>query len=120
MTTEIKSKDRNSQQSVDRLRKISGYEGIQEENFQQGLGGPIEILIGQNIGQDFFPQPIVELDCGLKISKMRIPLQDENRYLSFSGRLPTPFVPIYNKDERFRALDEKETFACMITLNEVI
>ena len=51
---------------------------------------------------------------------MRIPLQDENRYLSFSGRLPTPFVPIYNKDERIRALDEKETFACMITLTEVI
>ena len=47
---------------MDRLRKISSYEGIQEENFQQGLGGPIEILIGQNIGQDFFPQPIVELD----------------------------------------------------------
>ena len=47
---------------MDRLRKISSYEGIQEENFQQVLGGPIEILIGQNIGQDFFPQPIVELD----------------------------------------------------------
>ena len=47
---------------MDRLRKISGYEGIQEENFQQVLGGPIEILIGKNIGQDFFPQPIVELD----------------------------------------------------------
>ena len=47
---------------MNRLRKISGYEGIQEENFQQVLGGPIEILIGQNIGQDFFPQPIVELD----------------------------------------------------------
>ena len=47
---------------MDRLRKILSYEGIQEENFQQVLGGPIEILIGQNIGQDFFPQPIVELD----------------------------------------------------------
>ena len=92
---------------MNRLRKISGYEGIQEENFQQVLGGPIEILIGQNIGQDFFPQPIVELDCGLKISKMRIPLQDENRYLSFSGRLPTPATPLYNKDESIRTLDER-------------
>ena len=65
MTTEIKREDNMeqvTQQSVDKLRKISGYEGIQEENFQQRLGGPIEILIGQNIGQDFFPQPIVELD----------------------------------------------------------
>ena len=78
------------------------------------------MLIGQNIDQDFFPQPIVNLDCVLKISKMRIPLQDENRYLSFSGRLLTPVVPIYNKDESIRALDERETFACMVTLTEVI
>ena len=49
---------------------------------------------------------------------MRIPLQDENRYLGFSGRFPTPFAPMYNKDEYIRALDEKETFDK--TLNEVI
>ena len=70
--TEIKSKysiEQVTQQSVDKLKKISGYEGIWEENFQQVLGGRIEMLIGQNIGQDFFPQSIVELDCGLKISK---------------------------------------------------
>ena len=76
------------------------------------------MLIGQNIGQDFFPQPIVELDCGLKISKMRIPLQDENRYLGFSGTFPTPFASMYNKHEHTRAFDEKETFDK--TLNEVI
>ena len=47
---------------MDRLRKISGYEGNREENFQHVLGGRIEMLIVQNIGQYFFPQPIVELD----------------------------------------------------------
>ena len=93
MDTEIKSKysiEQVTQQSGDKPKKISGYEGIREENFQQVLGGHIEILIGQNVGQDFFPQPVLDLDGGLKISKMRIPLQDENRYLSFSGRLSTP------------------------------
>ena len=52
MTTEIKIEDsmeQFTQQSVDKLRKISGYEGIREENFQQVLGGRIKMLIGQNI-----------------------------------------------------------------------
>ena len=51
MDTEIKSKysiEQVTQQSVEKLKKISGYEGIRKENFQQVLGGRVEILIGQN------------------------------------------------------------------------
>ena len=40
--------------------------------------------------------------------------------LSFSGRLPTPVIPIYNKDESIRTLDERETFACMVTTTGVL
>ena len=102
INTEIKSKyniEHVTQQCVEKLKKISGYDGIREENFQQVLGGRVEVLFGQNVGLDFFPIPVLELEGGLRISKMRIPLQDENRYLSFSGRLPTSVIQIYNKDE---------------------
>ena len=44
------------------------------------------MLIGQNVGQDYFPKEIAAFDCGLKVSKHRIQLYDEARNLGFSGR----------------------------------
>ena len=39
---------------------------------------------------------------------------------SLNGRVPTPVITVYNKDESSRTLDEKETNACMVTITEVI
>ena len=62
------------------------------------------MLIGQNVGQDFFPQEIATLNCGLKVSKHRIQLYDETRYLGFSGRFPAQFSPMYNINEHLKVL----------------
>ena len=66
------------------------------------------MLIGQNIGQDFFPEEIATINCGLKISRHRIQLYDEDRYLEFSGTFPARFSPMYNKIEHPRALAIQE------------
>ena len=66
------------------------------------------MLIGQNIGQNFFPQEIATLDCGLKISRHQIQLYDEDRYLGFNGIFPTRFSPMYNEIEHPRALAIQE------------
>ena len=62
VNTEIKSKyniEHVTQQCVEKLKKISGYDGIRKENFQQVLGGRVEVLFGQNVGLDFFPIPVL-------------------------------------------------------------
>ena len=77
-----------TQLSVEALNKTQKYGTITENNFQQVPGGKIQMLIGQNVGQDFFPEEIATLNCGLKVSRHRIQLFDETRYLGFSGRFP--------------------------------
>ena len=61
------------------------------------------MLIGQNVGQDFFPEEIATLNCELKVSRHRIQLFDESRYLGFSGRFPARFSPMYSEIEHPRA-----------------
>ena len=74
--------------TVDSLKQKKEFEMITENNFQQVPGGKIQMLIGQNVGQDFFPREVATFTCGLKVSMHRIKLYDENRYLGFSGRFP--------------------------------
>ena len=62
------------------------------------------MLIGQNVGHDFFPEEIATLNCGLKVSRHRIQLFDETRYLGFSGRFPARFSPMYSVLEHPKAL----------------
>ena len=62
------------------------------------------MLIGQNFGQDFFPEEIATLNCGLKVSRHRIQLVDETRYLGFSGRFPSGFSPMYSINEHPKVL----------------
>ena len=62
------------------------------------------MLIGQNVGQDFFQQEIATFSCGLKVSKHRIQLYDETRYLGFSGRFPAQFSPMYSINEHPKVL----------------
>ena len=55
------------------------------------------MLLGQDIGGDFFPKEISTYKCGLKISEHRMKLFDEKRYLGFSGSFPAHFVSMYPK-----------------------
>ena len=81
--------------SVEALKKKKEVRAITVDNFQQAPGGKIQMLIGQNVGQDFFPHEIATSTCGLRVSMHRIELYDETRYLGFSGRFPAHFSPMY-------------------------
>ena len=83
--TTLRKKDKNrfdllTRESVDALEHKKGYEKVTKENFQQVPGGKIQMLLGQDIGQDFFPKEIATNTCGLKISEHRIKLFDMKRY----------------------------------------
>ena len=54
-----KNEDRFEQltkSSVEALKKRKEFRAITENNFQQAPGGKTQMLIGQNVGQDFFPR----------------------------------------------------------------
>ena len=57
--------------TVDSLKQKKEFEMITENNFQQVPGGKIQMLISQNVGQDFFPREVATFTCGLKISMHR-------------------------------------------------
>ena len=105
----LKKKDKNkfellTKESADAVRRIKGYENITKENFQQVPGGKIQMLLGQDIGGDFFPKEISTYKCGLKISEHRIKLFDERRYLGFSGSFPAHFVSMYSLNDHPKTL----------------
>ena len=61
MQLQIKDEDRFNQltkSSAEALRNREGFTKITKDNFQQDPGGKIQMLIGQNVGQDFFPREI--------------------------------------------------------------
>ena len=62
------------------------------------------MLLGQNMGHDFFPEEIATFTCGLKISMHQIKLQNEKQYLGFSGRFPAQFTTMYTTNDHPRAL----------------
>ena len=62
------------------------------------------MLLGLDIGRDFFPKEISTYKCGLQISEYRIKLFDENRYLGFSGSFPAHFTSMYSPDDHPKAL----------------
>ena len=93
-TLQEKNEDRFSlltKESADALKKKRGFERVTKENFQQVPGGKIQMLLGQNIGQDFYPKEIATSTCGLEISIQLIKLFNEKRYLGFSGIFPAHF-----------------------------
>ena len=61
------------------------------------------MLLGLDIGRDFFPKEISTYKCGLQISEYRIKLFDENRYLGFSGSFPAHFVSMYSLNDHPKA-----------------
>merc|ERR1711872_361834 len=97
----IKEKDKIrfqlvTKESAEAVKKIKGYEHITENNFQRVPGGRIQMLLGLDIGRDFFPKEISTYKCGLQISEYRIKLLDERRYLGFSGSFPAHFTSMYS------------------------
>ena len=62
------------------------------------------MLLGLDIGRDFFPREISTYKCGLKISEYRIKLFDENRHLGFSGSFPAHFISMYSPYDHPKAL----------------
>ena len=62
------------------------------------------MLIGQNLGQDFFPKEIATFTCGLKVSMHQIKLHNENQYLGFRCQFPAQFTTMYTVNDHPRAL----------------
>ena len=65
-------------ENADALKKKKGFEKVTKENFQQVPGGKIQMLLGQNIGQDFYPREIATFTCSLKISIHQIKFLTKN------------------------------------------
>ena len=57
------------------------------------------MLLGLDIGRDFFPR-----DISTYKKKYRIKLFDENRYLGFSGSFPAHFMSMYSTDDHPKVL----------------
>ena len=62
------------------------------------------MLLGLDIGRDFFPKEISTYKCGLQISEYRMKLYDERRYLGFSGSFPAHFTSMYSPTNHPKAL----------------
>ena len=90
--------------SAEALKNRKGFSGITEDNFQHVPGGKIQMLIGQNAGQDFFPKEIATFTCGLKVSMHQTKVHDKKRYLGFSGRFPAQFTTMYTTNDHPTAL----------------
>ena len=96
------------QHSINILRQDPRYRKAQTTNFQELLGGRVEMLLGQNV-RDFHPENIKKLSEGLIISSMRISQLDEERYLGFAGTFPTRFSPVYQKNNHPKVLAIEES-----------
>ena len=82
------------------------------------------MLLGLDIGRDFFPKEISTYGCGLQISEHRMKLFDNKRYLGFSGSFPAQFNTMYSPrthprvllaQEHPEQLDEEEKSVFRIT-----
>ena len=83
---------------------MKGYENATADNFQLVPGGKIQLLLGLDVGNDFFPKEISTFRSGLKVSEHRMKLSDPTRFLGFSGSFPAQFTPMYSQENHPRAL----------------
>ena len=107
--TTIKNKDKNryeklKNESAEEVKKVKGYENATADNFQLVPGGKIQLLLGLDVGNDFFPKEISTFRSGLKVSEHRMKLSDPTRFLGFSGSFPAQFTPMYSQENHPRAL----------------
>ena len=94
--------------SVKEVRKAEGYENATADNFQMVSGGKVELLLGLDAGNDFFPREISTYRSGLKISEYRMRLFDPSRVLGFSGSFPAKYTPMYSSADHTKALIMQE------------
>ena len=47
-----------TEESAEEVKHKKGYENVTKENFQQVPGGQIQMLLGLDIGNDFFPKEV--------------------------------------------------------------
>ena len=107
--TTIKNKDGNRymrliHESTEEVKKVKGYEKATINNFQLVPGGKIQLLLGLDVGNDFFPKEISTFKSGLKVSEYRMSLSDPTRFLGFSGSFPAKFTPMYLPENHPRTL----------------
>ena len=105
----IKKKDkaryeRLKDESAEEVKKKEGYENITTDNFQLVPGGKIQLLLGLDVGNDFFPKEISTFRSGLKVSEHRMKLSDPTRFLGFSGSFPAHFTSMYSQKNHPKAL----------------
>ena len=105
----IKKKDKTryerlKDESAEEVKKKEGYENITTDNFQLVPGGKIQLLLGLDVGNDFFPKEISTFKSGLKVSEHRMKLSDPTRFLGFSGSFPAHFTSMYSPKNHPRAL----------------
>ena len=93
-----------TEESAEEVRRQEGYENITKNNFQLVPGGKIQMLVGLDVGNDFFPKEISTFRSGLKVSEHRMKLSDPNRFLGFSGSFPAHFTSMYSPRNHPRAL----------------
>ena len=72
--TTIKNKDGNRykkliHESAEEVKKVKGYEKATIRNFQLVPGGKIQLLLGLDVGSNFFPKEISTFRSGLKVSE---------------------------------------------------
>merc|ERR1711872_938758 len=79
--------------SVKEVRKAKGFENATADNFQMVPGGKIELLLGLDAWNDFFPKEISTYRSGLKISQYRMNMFDPTRTLGFSVSFPAKYTP---------------------------
>ena len=70
------------------------------------------MLIGQNVGQDFFPHEIATFTCGLKVSMHQIRLHDEKWYFVLifirRGKFVNNFFRLKSSiSKKIRILDDR-------------
>ena len=90
--------------SIEEVKKAKRYEKATIDNFQLVPGGKIELLLGLDVGHDFFPKEISTFKSGLKVSEHRMSLSDPSRFLGFSGSFPAKFSPMYSLENHPRTL----------------
>ena len=101
--TTIKNKDKNryeklKNESAEEVKKVKGYENATADNFQLVPGGKIQLLLGLDVGNDFFPKEISTFKSGLKVSEHRMKLSYPTRFLGFSGSFPAQFTSMYSQE----------------------
>ena len=94
---------------VDKLQGIEGYEKAKITNFQQQLGGNVDILIGEDL-KCLQPNRLGEIHDGFEIVHHTAPLFDPTQFLGFAGLFPAGMEPIFKLDRQIISLHYEDHY----------